>query len=69
MTRTSFPGVAAPFSTDDTESCRGLAARFRELASCSQDPRVTPSLLELADEYEAEAVRLEADRPGPDRAG
>ena len=44
---------------------RERAARFRELASES-DEETTLALLKLAEEYEAEARRLGANREPPD---
>ena len=48
---------------DDAAQYRAEAAKFRELASQARDRMTVMNLLALADEYDAEAARLER---GPD---
>jgi len=43
-----------------SQELRDSAKEFREMAPAGADPRLRESLLEVADEFEAEATRLES---------
>lgn len=49
------------------DQLRAKAAPYRAMVRLAYDERVIKALLELADEYEATADRLEKSYPGRDR--
>ena len=52
---------AMPIRKPTPKYLRSRAARCREVAELTADPEVARALMELSQEFEAEANRLEAD--------